>query len=113
MFLGWEKVERHQVLQHLIELQVFFQEESKWIFWPKAADIYGKEVTYDSNRAVKWSLIAASELIAEKNHPKPLCDFVDCAARDFVKSFCEKNIPETYEEEYLAICKAIEKLKND
>jgi hypothetical protein len=113
MFLGWENVSAEQVLKHLKELRGFFGDSSAWIYWPMAIDPIGLEVEYNSNKACKWSFIGASQLISEKNYQKPMCDFVDCATREFLRGLYTKSFPETYEEEYSIICLAIEKLERE
>lgn len=113
MFFGWEKVEPNQVLNHLSDLKEFFKDKSKWAYWPNAMDGYGSMVDVFSEKAQKWSLIGASELIISAKYPKPICDFIDCATRDFIKSMTDGELPQTYEEEYAAICEAFDKLSGD
>lgn len=113
MFLGWERVDAKDVLEHLKRLKEFFSEESKWIYWPEAVESNNFEVDYNSAKAIKWSLSGASQLLSEQSYKKPMCDFIDCATREFIKTMSDGKYPETYDEEYFSICLAIEKLKEE
>lgn len=84
MFQDWRDVSDKQVLRILKKLEELFTNEEAWIYWPLAQDKYGNEVKPTDPTAAKFSLMGASELYTTELYNKPLCDFIDCALRDYL-----------------------------
>ena len=113
MFLDWKYVEMEQVLTLLLKMKEFINKDN-WIDYPFAVDSHQLMVEPDSPRAVKWSLAGASELLSAQDNPKPLCDYVAVATREYLNDLSDdKLLRETmsYDDEVALIELAIEDLQ--
>jgi|SRR5579885_723514 len=113
MFQNWQDVNKDQVLNILKKLDDLFVDPNKWIFYPNAIDEKGNEVKTTDPKAVKFSLYGASEMFAIQAHSKPLCDFVDCALREYLNELSSDDLVLgkcEYEDERLLIRMGIEEL---
>lgn len=115
MFQKWKDVEKHHVEKTLILLKDFYSTKDNWIEWPIAVNAVGHAVSPLSSEAVKWALMGASLKLATENFPSPLCNFIDCATRDYLKFLSDDKIlleRTSYEDEYIWICLALEDIAN-
>lgn len=113
MFQNWEQVNKEQVLNILKKLDDLFEDPNKWIFYPNAIDENDNEVKTIDPKAIRYSLYGASEMFSIKEHPKPLCDFVDCALREYLNELSSDDLVIgkcEYEDERLLIRMGIEDL---
>lgn len=117
MFYDWKEVEEAHVLHLLIQLQELFSNQENWIYWPKAQDTNGLEVRPTDSKAVKFCLMGACEHFCEKDHAKPLADYIDCATREFLNDLSSNNEllhgKCDYAEEMALISIAIEELSKN
>jgi len=114
MFHGWKDVDQEQVLHILKKLNALFTNQSRWLFWPLAENDTGNEVKPTDPSATKFSLMGASELFTTQEYEKPLCDFVDCALREYLNDLSGDDIvlgKSNYDIEILVIKMAIEELE--
>ena len=113
MFQGWRDVEQEQVLHVLKKLKELFADKDKWIDWPLAEDETGLEVKPDNPKAVKFCLMGASELFTKQQYEKPLCDYIECAVRDYLNELTNNDLilgKLDYDGEMLALNMGIEEL---
>lgn len=116
MFQGWEKVDKAQVLSLLKQLEELFKEKEKWIDWPLSEDEKGIDIKPDDPKAAKFNLMGASELFTSKEYEKPLCDFIDCATREYLNELSGEDLIHgrlDYEHEMLLLRMAIEELEKN
>lgn len=116
MFLGWEQVTREQVITNLRSLKDLFSIESNWITWPEAENASGKETNPSSPDAVRWCLSGASEKITRLSFPIPLCDFIDCATREYINDLSDETFIKgilSYQDEFALICLALDELEKE
>ena len=106
MFYEWARVEREDVILLLSAVKKLFADPDKWVFWPRAENSNGQEVSPHSDDAVRWCLLGAAERCAETLFDKPICDFVECAMRDFLNDLSDDKLSHgmTYDDEYALIC---------
>lgn len=106
MFYGWRDVESEHVIQLLGSVRKMFSDPSAWIAHPRAEDASGNEVSPHSSTAVKWSLLGAGERCAETIFADPLCNYVECAMREYLDDISSGKAIHTtnYEDEYNLIC---------
>ncbi len=113
MFEDWESVEPEFVISLLKKVQVLFSAPDHWIDWPIAVNAKGDEVEPNSPLAKRWSLMGATEMLAEQVHSKPLCDFVAVATREYLNDLSDEKLIKGgfgYEDEMALIELALEEL---
>lgn len=116
MFYGWEQVTKEQVLNLLLSLRDLFQDESRWINWPLAANALGQEVIPTDPHATAWCLPGATEKLVTEMYLYPLSTFIDCAGREFLNDLSEELLIKgtmDYRQEFALICQGIEELNKD
>lgn len=114
MFLDWKDIEKEQVLLLLKEVHGLFSNQANWIDWPIAVDSRSLEVSPDSDKAARWSLMGATEKFAGLRYPKPFCDFLAVASREFLNDLSDDKLIRgefSYEDEVSIIELGIEELE--
>lgn len=114
MFLDWKDVEKEHVLYLLTEVRQLFSNQEKWIDYPSSVDLLGQTVNPDSEKAVKWNLLGATELLSSQKYNKPLCDFIAVATREYLNFLSDDKLIKgtfSYDDELALIDLGIEELK--
>lgn len=112
---AWETVSKQNVIDLLSALKKFYADASRWIDYPRAEDINGKEIDPHSDLAVRWCLMGAGEKLGLPLFGSPLSDYVECATRELLDELSDGKHAHgmSYGDEYALICLAHEHLTKE